>query len=93
MTIFDLGPAAAPASPLVERLESHARNADYTSSSSICFEAAECIAELESKIASAMDILSEIPGDTLEERMRAFVTMSSALEVEWRKLNDRRAKP
>jgi hypothetical protein len=76
-------------SPLVERLESHGRNADYTSSSSICFEAAERISELESEIASAMDILSEIPGETLDERLRALVAMSSALEVEWRKMNDR----
>jgi hypothetical protein len=43
-----------------------------------------------SQIAAAMGILSEIPGDTLEERLLAFVAMSSALEVEWRKLNDRR---
>jgi hypothetical protein len=76
--------------PLVERLESHARNADYTSSSSICFEAADRIAELESEIASAMDILSEIPGETLEGRLKSFVAMSSSLEVGWRKLNDRR---
>ena len=53
-------------------------------------EAHKRISELESEIATAMDILSEIPGDTLGERIRTFVAMSSALEAEWRKLNDRR---
>jgi hypothetical protein len=43
------------------------------------------------QIAAAMDILDEIPGETLDERLRNLCGMIGRLEAEWRKLNDRRA--
>ena len=50
-------------SDIVERLESHARNADYSSSSYICFEAAAEIKKLRAEIAAIRQLAGcvEIP--------------------------------
>jgi hypothetical protein len=55
---------------LVERLESHARNADYTSSSLICFEAAERIAELESNEKAYEEIIGKKTYREVADRIR-----------------------
>jgi hypothetical protein len=41
--------------------------------------------EMEKDYQNAMDMLDEVPGETLTERLALFLSWCSLLEVDWRK--------